>query len=157
MKRVLLTGMSGTGKSSVLRRLAELGFRTVDTDYNDLTVEVRSASGASGRLWREDRIEQILSATDADLLFISGTCRNQVKFYTRFDYIVLLSAPASVLVERLTTRSSNPYGKSPEEITETLRLIEAVEPLLRRAATLELDTTAPLDFIVDVILRHVAG
>ena len=156
MKRVLLTGMSGTGKSSVLRRLAELGYCTVDTDYDDLTVEVRSASGASERLWREDRIQQILSDANADLIFISGTCRNQVKFYTWFDHVVLLSAPASVLVERLSTRSNNPYGKSPQELAETLRLVETVEPLLRAAATLELDTTASLDTIVEAILRHVS-
>ncbi len=32
MKRVLLTGMSGTGKTSVIRALAARGFRAVDTD-----------------------------------------------------------------------------------------------------------------------------
>ena len=33
MKRVLITGMSGTGKSSLLDELAARGYRTVDTDY----------------------------------------------------------------------------------------------------------------------------
>jgi dephospho-CoA kinase len=111
MKRVLLTGMSGTGKSSVLARLAELGHRTVDTDDNDLTTEVRSASGTKERLWREDRIQGILSADHGDVIFISGRCRDQVKLYTWFDHIVLLTAPASVLVERLTTRTNNPMAK----------------------------------------------
>ena len=32
MKRVLLTGMSGTGKSSVIRELAALGYKAIDTD-----------------------------------------------------------------------------------------------------------------------------
>src|SRR5215470_14919911 len=32
MKRVLLTGMSGTGKSSVIRALADLGYKAIDTD-----------------------------------------------------------------------------------------------------------------------------
>jgi shikimate kinase len=90
-------------------------------------------------------------------LFISGTCRNQIKFYSLFEHIVLLSAPASVLVERLSTRSNNPYGKAPQEVAETLRFMETVEPLLRERATLELDTTAPLEAIVAAILRHVSG
>jgi dephospho-CoA kinase len=156
MKRVLLTGMSGTGKSSALSLLAERGYRTFDTDCDGLTVEVRSASGTE-RLWREDRIQEILSATDADVIFISGTCRNQVKFYPQFDHIVLLSAPASVLVQRLGTRSNNPYGKAPEHLAETLRFLETVEPLLRAEATLEIDTTMPLDAVVLAILHHIAG
>src|ERR1700691_2617714 len=32
VKRVLLTGMSGTGKSSVIRALAALGYKAIDTD-----------------------------------------------------------------------------------------------------------------------------
>lgn len=97
MRRVLITGMSVTGKSTVLRRLAELGYRVIDTDEGGFTVSVQSASGTE-RLWREDRIQAILSAfIDADVMFVSGTCRNQVRFYPQFDRIVLLSAPASVL------------------------------------------------------------
>jgi len=157
MKRVLITGMSGTGKSSVLARLAERGHRTVDTDEDDLTTEVRSASGTTERLWREDRIEEILSADHGAVMFISGTCRNQVKFYAWFDYIVLLTAPVSVLVERLTTRTNNPDGKAPDEMAETLGFVETIEPLLRNAATLELDTTASLEATVEAILRHISG
>ena len=156
MKRVLITGMSGTGKSSVLDRLAELGYRAIDTDRADLTVQVRSSSGTE-RLWREDQIQRILSANDTALIFLAGTCRNQVNFYPQFDHIVLLSAPATVLIDRLTTRSNNPYGKSPAELAETLRLVETVEPLLRAAATLEIDTTAPLDEVVQAILDVVAA
>jgi predicted ATPase len=35
VKRVLVTGMSGTGKSSLLDELAARGYRTVDTDTAD--------------------------------------------------------------------------------------------------------------------------
>jgi len=153
--RVLLTGLSGAGKSTVLSRLAELGYRTIDTDYDGFTAEVRSASGTE-RLWREDRIQAVLSGTDVDLIFISGTCRNQVAFYPQFDHIVLLSAPVPLLIERLTSRSNNPYGKREGELAETLRFVETVEPSLRAAATLEIDTSAPLDEVVRVILAHVS-
>jgi shikimate kinase len=154
MKRVLVTGMSGTGKSTVVRKLAELGYRTFDTDYNDLSVEVHSADGPE-RLWREDRIQQLLDTAGADLVIVSGTCRNQTAFYPQFDHIVLLSAPVPILVERLTSRSNNPYGKAPEELAETLRFVETVEPLLRAAATLEIDTTKPVDEVVHILLEHI--
>jgi 8-oxo-dGTP pyrophosphatase MutT (NUDIX family) len=77
-----------------------------------------------------------------------------VKFYPQFDHIVLLSAPAHVLVERVTTRTNNPYGKKPDELAETLRLLQTVEPLLRGSATLEIDTSTPLEHVITAILDH---
>ena len=37
MKRVLITGMSGTGKSTVIAELAARGYNAVDTDYGGLS------------------------------------------------------------------------------------------------------------------------
>jgi len=68
---------------------------------------------------------------------------------------VLLTAPAAVLVERLANRTTNPYGKHPDEVARILYLQQAVEPLLRRGAGLEVDTTAPLDRVVATVLRLV--
>ena len=154
MKRVLLTGMSGTGKSTVINKLGELGYKVVDTDYGGFTLEVDSGAGPE-RLWRDDPIQEVLSADEADVLFISGTSRNQVKFYPQFDHIVLLSAPAHVLVERLTTRTNNPYGKKSDEVAETLRLLQTVEPILRVPATLEIDTSKTLECVITAILDPV--
>lgn len=153
MKRVLLTGMSGTGKSTLLHELAARGYRTVDTDYGDYFETVDGE-----RLWREDRISALLASAPAQLpgvLFVQGTTRNQGLFYPHFTHIVLLSAPAGVLAERLTTRATNPYGKDPAELAETLEYQQTVEPLLRAAATLEVVTTVPVTQVADIVLDHV--
>jgi dephospho-CoA kinase len=144
VKRVLVTGMSGTGKSTVVKRLAELGYKAVDADYGGFTVDVDSGTGRE-RIWREKRIQELSSADDADVLFISGTSRNQVQFYPQFDHIVLLSAPVDVLVQRLTGRTNNTYGKTSTELAETLNFLQTVEPKLRSRATLEIDTTATME------------
>ena len=68
--------------------------------------------------------------------------------------MLLLSAPAEVLVERLRTRTSNPYGKDPAQIAETLEYLETVEPLLREAATLEVVTTVPVGQIADMVVAY---
>ena len=60
-----------------------------------------------------------------------------------------------LIVERLATRTNNPYGKDPEELAQVLGYVETVEPLLRRGASLEVDTSVPLDQVVETILRHV--
>lgn len=164
MRRVLLTGISGTGKSTLINELAARGYKAVDTDHGGFS-ELRELpvgsdpSGIEGRkdwLWNEDRMAQLLDTDDADILFVSGASANQSKFYGRFDHVVLLSAPVAVLRERLLSRTNNPYGKRPDQLTRALGLKETVEPLLRRAATIEVDTTAPLGEVVDRIIAVVS-
>src|SRR5690349_12832486 len=108
MKRILLTGMSGIGKSSVIAALRERGYKAVDTDYGGYSELVSVPAGEAAELepgqdwvWRKDRIGELLDAEDAELLFVSGASPNQGAFYPRFDHIILLSAPAEVILERL--------------------------------------------------------
>jgi shikimate kinase len=149
VKRVLLTGMSGTGKSSVVRELTARGYKAVDTDdgWCEPLPDGRQQ-------WREDAVERLLDTEDADILLVAGCEENQVRFHPRFDHIVLLSAPLETLLERLGTRTDNPYGKAPEERRRFLEDVETVEPLLRQVATAEIRTTAP-DEVVAAILEIV--
>jgi shikimate kinase len=146
--------MSGTGKSTVIGRLAALGYKAIDLDYGGWTEE-RPYDGGTESLWIEDRVAALLSSEDADILFISGAARNQTKFYRQFDHVVLLSAPTSVITERLRTRTNNPYGKDPAELAEVVRLKATIEPALRRAAHLEIDTSVPVDAVVRRVLELV--
>ncbi len=162
MLRVLLTGMSGTGKSSVVRELVARGYRAVDTDEGGFSETVDAPAGqltGPGEgldwVWREDRMLDLLSEEDGESLFVSGCSPNQGRFYRWFDHIVLLSAPAEVIAHRLATRTTNPFGKGDGDIERTLELQRTIEPLLRRGAGLEIDTTAPLDRVVSTILAHV--
>lgn len=163
MKRVLITGMSGVGKSSVIARLAELGCKAVDTDYGGYSELLDADEADRGRFgdakewrWREDRITALLDDEDAEVLFVSGTSSNQSKFYPRFDRIVLLTAPDAVMAERMRTRTNNPYGKDPNEVARQLALKPVVEGWLRRAAHTVIDTSAPLDDVVAEIRRLVS-
>lgn len=143
MGHVLVTGMSGAGKTTVLEELAKAGYSTVDTDYDRWT----TADGS----WNEARMTRLL-ASEAQVV-VSGTVANQVLFYDRFAHVVLLSAPVEVLLERLRTRTNNPYGKTPEQQEDVRRYVREVEPLLRRAATLELDGRRPVADLVEAVAR----
>lgn len=177
MLRVLITGMSGTGKSTLLDRLASRGYKTVETDaqpslrtfvaragddrqvsrnYSSNSADWAESAGQEGEwIWNEERIQQLLSTEDAEVLFLCGAARNQGKFYSQFDHIVLLSAPVPVIVERVTTRTNNPYGKHVDELAEILTNVETVEPLLRTGATVEIDTSGPIEHVVRAVLDAV--
>ncbi len=100
-------------------------------------------------LWDEPRVAQLL-ATERDVV-VSGTVSNQGEFYDRFEHVVLLSAPLDVLLERVASRSSNPYGRTVEQRAEIAGYVESVEPLLRRGASLELDGRRPVEELADVV------
>jgi hypothetical protein len=104
-------------------------------------------------MWREDRVAELLAIEDAEVLFVSGCSSNQGQFYSQLDAIVLLSAPAEVIVDRLARRTTNSFGKRPEELARVLSDIEAIEPMLRRGATLEIDATRPLEEVVGTLLE----
>jgi dephospho-CoA kinase len=149
-KRVLITGMSGTGKSSALAELRQRGFETVDTDEPGWS-EWSDEDG--GYLWREERVAELLDRERDATLFVSGTVSNQGRFYPRFDAVVLLSAPAEVLLARIASRTTNDYGKAEAERAEILANLAEVEPLLRATCTHELDATRPLAEIVAELER----
>jgi shikimate kinase len=141
MARVLITGMSGVGKSTLLGELARRGHRTVDTDYDGWTI--------GDVLWDELRMIALLDA-HADLV-VAGTVENQGAFYDRFEHVVLLSAPVEVLIERVSTRLNNPYGNSPAQQEEIREYVRDVEPLLRAGASLELDGMRPTRDLADIV------
>ena len=148
MRRVLITGMSGTGKSSLVTGLAGLGYKAVDTDAGWCEPQ------PDGRQrWREDAIQALLATQDTDVLFVAGCEQNQVRFHSQFDRIILLSAPAEVLTRRLATRTNNSFGKSAEEHRRFLADLQEIEPRLRAIADCEIDTTIPLSQVVRAILQ----
>src|SRR5579859_5502074 len=165
MKRILLTGMSGTGKSTVIAELAARGYKAVDADCDEFSQWMEVIGDADpfgspvemGRdwVWREDRIQDLLSTEDSEVLFLSGCAENMPKFLPQFDHIVLLSAPVDVIIERLGTRTNNLYGKHPDETARVLALVESVEPLLRRVAGHEINTSALLEEVVASLLQLV--
>ena len=77
MRRVLVTGMSGTGKSAALDELSKGGFRTVDTDLPGWSEWVPRGDGGGEWHWREDRIAELLATEDNRTLYVSGCVPNQ--------------------------------------------------------------------------------
>ena len=157
MKRIFITGMSGTGKTSVIEALRFRGFTAVDTDY-DSWCELATFNGESEWLLREERLNELLTVPLNSPLFVSGCCSNQGKFYKLFDHKILFSAPLEVILDRVAHRTSNPYGQNEKERAEIRWNSEYIQPLLRKSADLEIDSAAMsvseiTEFLTELALR----
>jgi shikimate kinase len=169
---VLLTGMSGAGKSTALRALAGRGHRTVDLDHGGYTRLLRDPGTPIGwaQEWDLERVAALLdghraggpaasrgapgrAGPPADTLFVAGTVVNQARLYDRFDAVVLLTAPAEVLLARIAQRTDNPFGKDAPGRATVLHHVAALEPRLRAEASHVVDTRAPVPAVADALER----
>jgi RNase adaptor protein for sRNA GlmZ degradation len=138
--------MSGTGKSSVLEELEGRGYITVDADTDEWCEWKNLVSMDGGPLqpdwlWQEEKMQALLQHEHPTHVFVAGCSPNQGKFYLLFDKVILFTAPLDIMLHRVATRQSNPYGKSEEERHQIIYNTEVVEPLLREGCDLEIDTS----------------
>lgn len=151
MTLVLITGLSGTGKSTLIAELRTRGHLAYEAD--DGFSEPR-ADGEWG--WKVAEVAALFSShAGVDPLFFAGCSEEQTLF--RFDHKVLLTAPRSVMAERLRTRTGNDYGKTDEEFALALAYVDTVEPLLRASADTIIETTRPPAEVADRVLAALSN
>jgi len=130
--RVLITGMTGVGKSAVVAELVRRGWAAIDTDDGWVVPQ------PDGRqLWDNVRLAVEL---ERDPIVVAGCEENMGELVPQFDFVVLLVAPLEVMRARVLERS-DPWGKTDSEWNLVLADTETVLPLLREIADLELDSS----------------
>ena len=151
MVAVLLTGLSGAGKTTLVAQLRARGHVAVDADDDGYT----EPAALGEWTWRTDAVAALLSAPRSAPLFFAGCSEEQGRL--PFDLTVLLTAPAAVLHDRLAQRTGNPCGKDAAERARALAYVTTVEPLLRASADLVVDTTRPPRVVADEVLAWVSS
>lgn len=152
MNPILVTGMSGVGKSTVLGELRARGFACIDMD--DANLSFMDEEGHQH--WRTDVLVRLLDDHRERTTFVFGCAEEQASLYGRFRAIVLLSAPLDVMLDRIRSRSTAGFGQTPTQLGRVLEDLRSIEPLLRRGCTHEIVTTVPVSEVVDRILE-IAG
>lgn len=145
---VLITGMSGVGKTAVIEELRRRGYTCIDMD--EAGWSFMDCDGHQH--WNVPRLEEVLSEASNGRIFVSGCAEEQAALYDSFSAIILLSAPRDVMVSRLQSRPGNSHGQYPTEMALIMADLEAIEPLLRARCTHELQTTIPVAEVADRIL-----
>jgi broad-specificity NMP kinase len=164
MANILITGLSGTGKSVLIDHLTQRGYPAVDASHAEWSEwqRVRPAgSDVDGPrdewVWREDRIDDLLSRPSRLPRFVAGCASNQWMFHARFDRIILLTATMERMSERLEPRWDLRVATDRFERYLVQQSVQRVLPLLRKTADVEIDTTnRGVEEIMDLVLQEIA-
>ena len=154
MKRLLLTGMSGTGKSAVLQLLCAEDTITIDLDGSEW-VEWNPMTG--DRQFRILPLLEYMRKNAGKNIVLAGCEANQGELYDSLDAVILLTAPLSVMRERIERRKDNPYGKTSGEWAQIVDDKERIEPLLAGTCTYICRTDRPMEEVVRDIRRFMRG
>ncbi|MFD9702731.1 AAA family ATPase [Lentzea sp. NPDC059081] len=173
MALVWVTGNSGAGKSTVCERLKSLGHQAVDADwegynrfFDRVTGEVvvdppyPAPQGWLDRYgWQIDRarVEALAARSRDTTVFLCGGVENEDEVRDLFDLVVCIVIDEETLRERLLTRTTNSFGKNPEELASALDHNDAIETFYRSIGATIIDGTQPLDDVVSQVIRTSRG
>ncbi len=158
VRNFLIEGVSGTGKTAVCAELRRRGEQAINGD-TDLAYQGDPSTGepATGpsshwhHIWRLDDVRALAADRSNRLTFFCGGSRNVTQVLDVFDGVFVLTIDATTLVERLGKRDVDEFGGRSEERELVLRLHASGEDT--PAGGVAIDATAPLDHVVDEILR----
>ena len=162
MGKYLITGRQGSGKTSVIRRLEEIGH----TAYNiDDILGVTRLEDSTGQLvgwpdgpidwsyyrwnWQSEQLKQLLA--NDDTVFVGAVTGNQTEFYPLFDRIFVLIVDAHTLRQHLETHEHN---YTPEDIGRILEGHEANQPRFIAEGCIPINNNGSLDATVQAILEQ---
>ncbi|MGQ0430777.1 MAG: AAA family ATPase [Microthrixaceae bacterium] len=168
MRLVWVTGISGAGKSTVCDVLKSRGVAAVDTDWDGFNRWVDRASGDSivdpphptpvgwmiTHSWqiRSSLVHAIADADVDDTTFLFGAVENESEVWDRFTHVGCLIVDDDTLRHRLTTRTTNSFGKHPAELDQIVGWNRDVEAKYRALGASIIDATRPLDDVVADVL-----
>lgn len=166
--KYLITGVAGSGKSTVAHKLSDLGYAAYDVDAgfshyaNKKTgrpVQKPSDPTLSWyehheRVFDEAVLEDLFQKHAHEPIFICAITANQKKYYPQFDKIFLLTASDDLLMHRLKTRTTSEFGKHPVDFHRVFAGKKTFEDEVRAAGAFEVDSTQSIHKVVDQVLAH---
>ena len=167
-----VTGVSGTGKSSVLRELRERGYHARGVDEDGYADWINRITGRPDAFPRDDpafdfhawyaahywvlsvkRIS-VLSRAAARLgkpVFLCGSASGDDVVWQLFDKVIALVADERTIRQRLAARTDT-FGKAPGELADVLLWHAGFATAYRAFGATLIDATRPLPEVVDETL-----
>lgn len=171
MALIYVTGISGAGKSTIAEELKKRGYEAYDADsegfnafYDRETGEKietskndnpHSPEWGKKYIWKTSRkkVEELVAKAKKETIFLCGSSSNEKEIWDLLTKVICLVLDEKTLRHRIATRTSNDFGKADHELVDILEWNKASEENYRKVGASIVDTTQPLNVIVDEILK----
>ena len=169
MNKVYVTGVAGTGKTTIYEELVKRGFYAISIDETDglcswVNRETKEKVNSKVELNRDFTskhqwicdVEHLKKITNVDekVVFVLGVSSNQDDFLNLFDKVLLLQCKPEVFIERLKTRTNNHFGKDKTVQDHMLTWYRNFEIKLLEKGAIPIDANRSIDEVVDEVTKQ---
>lgn len=168
MKNIFVTGISGTGKTTIARVLERRGIRSISIDeVPGLCVWINKLDGKKvdyeavldqsfidSHMWVCDveQLKRMLNEGNGSVVF--GHAENQSDFLYLFDKIILLQCTPSTFTKRIMERQDNDFGKNETAQKYLLSTYKDFEEKMLRKGAISVNAERPLEEVVESIISE---
>ena len=170
MSAVLITGMSGAGKSTIAQVLARRGLASLDADGDPLLARSVDSDGnvvedpsvpdfawlaRHSWAWDPARLDVLIRTAAPATLYVCGGAANELELADRFTQMFLLEMDEPTMLARLDAPSrDNEWGRIGDTREHLRRRLPGHQDRLRAFGAIPIDARQPLDQVVDAILSY---
>ncbi|NIO44896.1 MAG: AAA family ATPase [Candidatus Aenigmarchaeota archaeon] len=177
-KSILVTGVSGSGKSAICNELKKLGYRAYDieeihglfnminkstgkiTDLKDYDKHNLECIKQHDWICDKKKLQKLISKNVKknvlnNVVFYCGTASNTDDLLTLFDKIILLKASKEIIRKRLSIRTSNDFGHTEEVQNWVFEWKEWWENHMVEKGAMTIDANHDLKEVVNDIVKKI--
>jgi len=172
MKKVYITGVSGTGKSTIAKELRKYKFITIDIDaidglchwQNKQTGQKAEYTIGIGRDWidaheyvcDEEKLKKLINKNKNLNVVVVGITANQEKYFKLFDKVFLLYCSKETFLKRLSVRNEgNYFGKEKSEQEQILSWYKGFQDRMIKLGAIPINTDKPLEEVANEIIKKI--
>lgn len=168
-KAVLVTAVSGTGKSTVCNALLNKGFDSVDMEsvsglyelVDEKTGEIITGNLeqiSEGVDWNCNKLKlkELLEAQISELTFYCGGMSNTDEVWNAFDAVVVLTVSDESTVKRLSTRQPGEFGSTETNRDWVLSWKHEIEARWIEMGGIQVDAEASPEEVAATIVNSVS-
>jgi len=159
MKKIYITGISGTGKSTIIEELTKRGIHSVDLDssfcrWEDKKTrkEINTDYEIKKHGWycNFDKLKELLNTQEN--IFVAGITENQNEYLKLFNKIFLLQCSEETILERINNRKNNDFGKDSLEKEYILNSYRDFEKDLIEKGAISINVDKPIEIVINEII-----